>query len=32
LYNGNERYRWTSANVQADAWPFAKGQAWYVFG
>jgi hypothetical protein len=27
LYNGNERYRWTSANVQADAWPFAKGQA-----
>lgn len=26
LYNGNERYRWTSASVQATAWPFAKGQ------
>jgi hypothetical protein len=26
LYNGNERYRWTSAPVQATAWPFAKGQ------
>ena len=26
LYSGNERYRWTSAPVQATAWPFAKGQ------
>ena len=26
LYSGNERYRWTSASVQATAWPFAKGQ------
>jgi hypothetical protein len=27
VYDGNERYRWTSANVQATAWPFSKGQA-----
>ena len=26
LYSGNERYRYTSAKVQAEAWPFAKGQ------
>jgi hypothetical protein len=25
-HNGNERYRYTSAKVQAEAWPFAKGQ------
>jgi len=26
LYGGNERYRYTSAPVQSNAWPFAKGQ------
>lgn len=26
MYSGNERYRYTSANIQAEAWPFAKGQ------
>jgi hypothetical protein len=24
MYGGNERYRYTSANVQAEAWPFVK--------
>jgi hypothetical protein len=32
LYSGNERYRYTSAKVQAEAWPFAKGQLWLDFG
>jgi hypothetical protein len=24
MYSGNERYRYTSANIQAEAWPFVK--------